>query len=108
MQILIGSVLKNKNTKTLLVGVPYVVTHPLYHKQIKRTSKLQVHNEIGEVAVGSKVKIGSCNPVSKNKSFKLLEILEETKIKETETSKKIEIVKKDVKKGKVSKVAKKK
>ena len=79
MQTLTGSVLKNKNAKTLLIGVTYVVTHPLYHKQFKRTSRLQVQNDLGEVAVGSLVKIVSTRPVSKNKSFKLLEVVQVSK-----------------------------
>ncbi|MCQ8182043.1 30S ribosomal protein S17 [Methylomonas sp. SURF-1] len=72
----IGRVVSNKMEKTASVLVERLVKHPVYGKYIKRSTKLMVHDENNVCQEGDIVAITSCRPISKNKSFKLLEVLE--------------------------------
>ncbi|MBD9355025.1 30S ribosomal protein S17 [Methylomonas albis] len=71
-----GRVVSNKMDKTASVLVERLVKHPVYGKYIKRSTKLLVHDENNVCQEGDVVSITSCRPISKNKAFKLLEVLE--------------------------------
>ena len=71
-----GRVISNKMDKTISVALERVVKHPVYGKYIKRTSKVFAHDESNACSEGDKVSITECRPLSKNKSWRLVEILE--------------------------------
>ncbi|MFA5983916.1 MAG: 30S ribosomal protein S17 [Methylococcaceae bacterium] len=71
-----GKVISNKMDKTITVLVERVVKHPVYGKYIKRSTKMMAHDELNACQEGDIVSITSCRPLSKNKSFKLVEVLE--------------------------------
>ncbi len=71
-----GRVISNKMDKTISVLVERRVTHPVYGKIVKRSTKLLVHDELNECMEGDTVSITSCRPYSKNKTFRMVEILE--------------------------------
>ena len=71
-----GRVVSNKMDKTISVALERVVKHPVYGKYIKRTSKVLAHDEGNTCAEGDKVSITECRPLSKNKSWRLVEVLE--------------------------------
>jgi len=71
-----GWVVSNKMDKTISVAIERVVKHPVYGKYIKRTSKVMAHDEANDCAEGDKVSITECRPLSKNKSWRLVEVLE--------------------------------
>lgn len=71
-----GRVVSNKMDKTAAVLVERLVKHPVYGKYVKRSTKFLVHDENNQCQEGDIVSITSCRPVSKSKSFKLVEVLE--------------------------------
>jgi small subunit ribosomal protein S17 len=73
-----GKVVSNKMDKTITVLVERVVKHPVYGKYIKRSTRLMAHDEQNVCQEGDTVSITSCRPLSKHKSFKLVEVLENT------------------------------
>jgi len=73
-----GRVVSNKMDKTASVLVERLVKHPVYGKYIKRSTKLLVHDENNQCQEGDIVSITSCRPLSKRKTFRLVEILETT------------------------------
>lgn len=73
-----GRVVSNKMDKTASVLVERLVKHPIYGKYIKRSTKLLVHDENNQCQEGDIVSITSCRPLSKRKTFRLVEILETT------------------------------
>ncbi len=74
-----GRVVSNKMDKTVSVLVERLIKHPVYGKYIKRSTKLLAHDEQNQCQEGDIVTITSCRPLSKNKTFKLVEILESVK-----------------------------
>ncbi|NLG52471.1 MAG: 30S ribosomal protein S17 [Clostridiales bacterium] len=72
----VGRVVSNKMDKTVVVAIEDRVRHPLYKKILKRTSKLKAHDENNECAIGDKVKIMETRPLSKDKRWRLVEIIE--------------------------------
>ena len=76
MRTTTGRVISNKMDKTASVLVERLVKHPVYGKFIKRSTKLLVHDEQNQCKEGDVVSITSCRPMSKNKTFKLVEIIE--------------------------------
>ena len=70
-----GKVVSDKMEKTIVVAVENVITHPLYKKRIKQTRRFQAHDETGEAHIGDIVTIGETRPISKNKTYRLLEII---------------------------------
>lgn len=70
-----GTVVSNKMEKTITVLVERVVKHPVYGKYIKRSNKLLAHDEDNRCSEGDIVTITSCRPLSKNKTFKLVDVL---------------------------------
>lgn len=71
-----GRVVSNKMDKTASVLVERLVKHPVYGKYIKRSTKFLVHDENNQCQEGDVVSIASCRPLSKNKTFRLVEVLE--------------------------------
>ena len=75
----VGKVVSNKMDKTIVVAIEDHVKHPLYKKIVKRTYKLKAHDENNECNEGDTVKITETRPLSKNKSWRLVEIIEKAK-----------------------------
>jgi small subunit ribosomal protein S17 len=75
----VGYVVSDKMDKTIVVAVETFVTHPLYNKQIKRTTKFKAHDENNECKLGDKVKIMETRPLSKDKHWRLVNIIEKAK-----------------------------
>lgn len=76
LRTITGKVVSNKMDKTITVLVERVVKHPVYGKYIKRSTKLMAHDEQNICQEGDVVSITSCRPLSKHKTFKLVEVLE--------------------------------
>ena len=76
MKIFIGKVIAVKNAKTATVSVERMIIHPLYKKRQKRSTKYQVHDEIG-VKVGDQVKFADSRPYSKSKKWRITEVVKE-------------------------------
>jgi small subunit ribosomal protein S17 len=74
-----GKVVSDKMDKTIVVAIVDNVKHPLYKKIIKRTSKLKVHDENNECRIGDRVKIMETRPLSKDKRWRLVEVIEKAK-----------------------------
>ena len=75
----IGKVVSDKMDKTITVAVEDHVKHPLYGKIVKRTYKLKAHDENNECKVGDTVKVMETRPLSKDKRWRLVEIIERAK-----------------------------
>ena len=75
----IGRVVSNKMQKSITVAVERQVKHPIYGKFITKTSKLMAHDENNDANIGDTVRIMSIRPLSKNKSWRLVEIVEKAK-----------------------------
>ena len=75
----IGIVVSNKMDKTVVVLVERRLKHPIYGKFIKRTSKFMAHDEQNECNIGDTIKIAETRPTSKNKRWRLVEIIEKAK-----------------------------
>jgi len=78
-KVKIGTVLSDKMDKTIVVGVETFITHPLYKKQLKRTTKFKAHDENNECGIGDRVEIMETRPLSKDKRWRLLSIIEKAK-----------------------------
>ena len=72
-RILQGVVVSDKNDKTVVVRVERRFTHPLLKKTVRRTKKYQAHDEANQAKEGDLVRIEECRPISKNKTWKLIE-----------------------------------
>ena len=70
-----GKVVSNKMDKTIVVAVEDHVKHPLYNKIVKRTYKLQEHDENNECQIGDIVKVMETRPLSKNKRWRFVELI---------------------------------
>ncbi len=75
----IGKVVSDKMDKTIVVAVVDNVKHPLYGKIVKRTYKLKAHDENNECRTGDRVKVMETRPLSKDKRWRLVEIVEKAK-----------------------------
>lgn len=75
----IGVVSSNKMDKTVLVTVQRRLKHPLYGKFVKKTTKYMTHDEKNECTVGDLVRIMETRPLSKNKRWRLVEVMEKAK-----------------------------
>lgn len=78
-KVRIGTVVSNKMDKTIVVAVEELVRHPMYGKSIKRTKKFKAHDELNQCKIGDKVKIMETRPLSKEKRWRLVEIIESAK-----------------------------
>ena len=75
----VGLVTSDKMDKTIVVAVEDHVKHPLYNKIVKRTYKLKAHDENNECRIGDRVKVMETRPLSKDKRWRLVEIVEKAK-----------------------------
>ena len=75
----IGKVVSDKMEKTIVVAVEELEQHKLYKKSVKRTVKFKAHDEKNEAGVGDKVSIMETRPLSKDKRWRLVEIIEKAK-----------------------------
>ena len=75
----IGKVVSDKMDKTIVVAVENHVKHPLYGKIVKKTYKLKAHDENNECGIGDTVKVMETRPLSKDKRWRLVEVVERVK-----------------------------
>ncbi len=75
----VGRVVSDKMEKTIVVAVEDFVRHPLYGKAVRRTKKFKVHDENNECRIGDRVKIMETRPLSKDKRWRLVQIVEKAK-----------------------------
>ena len=75
----VGKVISDKMDKTIVVAVQDNVKHPLYGKIVKKTYKLKAHDENNECKVGDRVKVMETRPLSKDKRWRLVSIVENAK-----------------------------
>ena len=75
----VGKVVSDKMDKTIVVAVEDHVKHPLYKKIVKRTYNLKAHDEQNECKIGDTVKVMETRPLSKDKRWRLVEIMEKAK-----------------------------
>ncbi|MEJ2127580.1 MAG: 30S ribosomal protein S17 [Woeseiaceae bacterium] len=71
-----GRVVSNKMDKTVSVAVERLIKHPVYGKYIRRTTKLLAHDANNECQQGDRVTIAECKPISKNKSWSVVDVVE--------------------------------
>ena len=74
-----GKVVSNKMQKTIVVAVEDHVKHPLYNKIVKKTYKLKAHDEKNDAKIGDTVRVMETRPLSKDKRWRLVEIMERAK-----------------------------
>ncbi len=72
----VGVVTSDKMDKTVVVAVETLVQHPLYKKRVRRTKKFKAHDEHNQCKVGDKVRIMETRPLSKDKRWRVVEIIE--------------------------------
>ncbi len=75
----VGQVVSDKMDKTIVVAIVDNVKHPLYNKIIKRTYKLKAHDENNECRIGDRVRVMETRPLSKDKRWRLVSIVEKAK-----------------------------
>ncbi|MCL2171405.1 MAG: 30S ribosomal protein S17 [Defluviitaleaceae bacterium] len=75
----IGRVTSDKMQKTIVVAVETTVRHPLYKKTVKKTYKLKAHDEDNTAGIGDRVRVMETRPMSKDKRWRLVEVIERAK-----------------------------
>jgi len=75
----VGVVVTNGMDKSIIVAIKRQVKHPIYHKFIKKTTKLMAHDELNQAGVGDTVRIMETRPLSKRKCWRLIEIVEKAR-----------------------------
>jgi len=75
----IGNVKSDKMDKTIVVSIETLALHPLYKKYVKRSKKVKAHDEKNDAKIGDRVRVIECRPISKEKCWKLVEIIERAK-----------------------------
>ena len=75
----VGSVVSDKMDKTIVIAIENRVQHPLYKKIVKKTYKIKAHDENNECSIGDVVKVMETRPLSKEKRWRLVEIIEKAK-----------------------------
>jgi small subunit ribosomal protein S17 len=80
-KVMIGTVISNKMDKTVTVAVERNERHPIYGKTVKKTYKLKAHDEENKCQEGDRVKVMETRPLSKDKRFRVVEIVEKAVIK---------------------------
>ena len=75
----VGKVVSDKMDKTIVVAIEDNVKHPLYKKIVKRTVRFKAHDENNECRIGDRVKVMETRPLSKDKRWRLVEIVEKAK-----------------------------
>ncbi len=80
-KVMIGKVVSDKMDKTVVVAVETNVRHKVYNKIVKRTYKLKAHDEANECKIGDTVKVMETRPLSKDKRWRVVEIMEKAVVK---------------------------
>ena len=80
-KVMVGTVTSNKMDKTVVVAVQTSVRHGVYGKTVKKTYKLKAHDEENVCQIGDKVKVMETRPLSKDKRWRVVEVLEKADIK---------------------------
>lgn len=80
-KVMVGTVISDKMDKTVVVAVETSVKHPIYKKIVKRTYKLKAHDEENTCKIGDKVRVMETRPLSKDKRWRVVEIVEKAQIK---------------------------
>ena len=80
-KVMIGKVVSDKMDKTVVVAVETSVRHKIYNKIIKRTYKLKAHDEANECKIGDTVKVMETSPLSRDKRWRVVEVLEKAVVK---------------------------
>jgi small subunit ribosomal protein S17 len=75
----VGTVKSDKMAKTIVVAIETMKLHPLYHKYVKRMKKVKAHDENNDAKIGDRVRVIECRPLSREKRWRLVEILERAK-----------------------------
>ena len=75
----VGKVVSDKMDKTIVVAVLETYAHPMYKKTVRRTYKLKAHDENNACSIGDRVKVMETRPLSKDKRWRLVEIIEKAK-----------------------------
>lgn len=75
----VGKVVSNKMTKTITVAVERKVKHPIYGKFVHKTTRFMAHDEKNEAGIGDTVRIMETRPLSKNKRWRLIQVVEKAK-----------------------------
>lgn len=78
-KVRIGKVVSDKMDKTIVVAMETKVRHPLYGKTVNRTTKFKVHDENNDAKIGDTVKVMETRPLSKDKRWRLVEVMERAK-----------------------------
>lgn len=76
----VGVVTSDKMDKTIVVSVETLIEHPLYKKRVKMTKKFKAHDEQNQCKIGDKVRIMETRPLSKDKRWRVVEIIEAAKV----------------------------
>jgi small subunit ribosomal protein S17 len=79
-QVKVGTVVSDRMDKTVVVRVERIFTHPLYHRQLKRSSKFAAHDEADECKVGDRVEITASRPLSRTKRWRVTGILQKAAV----------------------------
>lgn len=77
----VGVVTSDKMEKTVVVSVETLVEHPLYRKRVKQTKRFKAHDEQNQCKIGDKVRIMETRPISKDKRWRVLEIIEAAQVR---------------------------
>ena len=80
-KVMVGTVTSDKMDKTVVVSVETSVSHKMYGKTVKRTYKLKAHDEANECKIGDTVKVMETRPLSKDKRWRVVEIMEKAVVK---------------------------
>ena len=80
-KVMIGKVVSDKMDKTVVVAVETSVKHKVYNKIVKRTYKLKAHDEANECKIGDTVKVMETRPLSKDKRWRVVEVMEHAVVK---------------------------
>ena len=75
-RVVVGRVVSDKMNKSVSVSIERVIRHPVYGKYVRRTSKVMAHDETNECKTGDKVAIRECRPMSKNKAWQVVNVIE--------------------------------
>lgn len=78
-KVRVGTVVSDKMDKTVVVSVETFATHPLYKKKIRKTTKFKAHDENNECGIGDVVKLMETRPLSKDKNWRVVNIVEKAK-----------------------------
>ncbi len=73
---IVGRVVSDKMDKTVSVAIERLIKHPVYGKYIRRTTKVLAHDASNECKLGDRVAISECKPISKNKSWAVVDVVE--------------------------------